>query len=90
MKIQDTIPVGKPFRIKGDGSLLKKGERNEIIVFLRAECFWVAYPQNLQWKVWKDIEQKGVEFVEEPPKYRTEFGKKVLAKITPTITTNPS
>lgn len=80
-EIQDTIPVGKPFRIKGDDhSLFHKGEQNQLRVFLRAEGFWVVYPHNRQWQVWKAIEKKGIEFVDEPPKYRTWFGKKVLAR----------
>lgn len=61
MKIQDIIPINKPFRIKGkDYSLFQKGEQNQIRVWLRAEGFWVAFPENKQWRVWKDIEQKGI------------------------------
>lgn len=84
MKIYDTIPVDKTFRVKGkDYSLFRKGEQNQLRIWFRAEGFWVVYPENKQWRVLKDIEQKGVVFVEEPPKYTGSFGKKVLAKLTP-------
>lgn len=85
MKIQDTIPVDKCFRIKGnDFSLFKKGEQNQLRVYLRVENMWVALPRSGdQNRAWKDIEKKGIEYVDEPPKFRTQFGKKVLAKLLP-------
>ena len=85
IKTVDSIPVGKKFRVMGDSSLLQKDKHNQLLVFLRAEGFWVAYPQKYKWRLLKAINEKGVEFLERQPKYRTKFSKKVLARLTPPL-----